>query len=140
MRSYQLLDSQQDALVDLLVSGPERSPRPPRQLPIMGDSKIPHAGEPAARDNKALDIQGRVGAQDRHARRGAVLGEAALRDECGYPDVNDELFRINAQLGIPLPAEAEDVNFAGHARLAARTAGEEPNPSQGRGRLRRRFR
>lgn len=101
-RLYQLLDTQQEALLDFLLAEPEHPPLAPCPLPIIGGR------ENRVRVSTALAITVHQVYRDEWERKPPTMEylrklDRRPRDEIYYPEVGDQIFRINKQLDIPLP-------------------------------------
>ena len=101
-RVYQLRDNQQEALFNFLLAETDFPPPEPNPLPVLSDTQnrvrvdseiaITHHG--IYRDiweRKPITIQ----------ERRAL--ERQPKSDLDYPEFAEEVFRINKQLGIPLP-------------------------------------
>ena len=99
-RLYQLLDAQQQSLLDFLLAKPDHLPSCP--LPIIGgpDNRV--------RVSAPLAIIVHRVYRDEWERKPPTKDylrkmNRRPRDQIDYPEVWDQIFRVNKQLGVPLP-------------------------------------
>lgn len=101
-RVYQLLDTQQQALVDFLLAEPEQAPPSPCPLPILSSRYN------RVRMSAPIAILGHQIYRDEWERKPITLEELREldrrpRQELDYPEARNEIFMISKQLGIPFP-------------------------------------
>ncbi|KAJ3538901.1 hypothetical protein NM208_g2550 [Fusarium decemcellulare] len=101
-RVYQLRDDQQEALFSFLLSDTDSHPPEPNPLPILSDAQN------RVRVDSEVAITHHGIYRDVWERKPITKDELRVlerrpKSDIDYPEYADEVFRINKQLGIPLP-------------------------------------
>ncbi|KAF7547357.1 hypothetical protein G7Z17_g7789 [Cylindrodendrum hubeiense] len=101
-RVYQLRDDQQETLFNFLLAETDSPPPEPNPLPILSDAQN------RVRVDSEFAITHHSIYRDIWERKPITTEERRIlerrpQSDVDYPELVDELFRINEQLGIPLP-------------------------------------
>ncbi|RSL69030.1 hypothetical protein CEP54_002613 [Fusarium duplospermum] len=101
-RVYQLRDDQQETLFQFLLDETHSGPAQPNPLPILGDSR-----NRVRVDSEVAIVHHNIH-RDIWERKPITTDEMLFlerrpKSDLDYPELVDEVFRINAQLGISLP-------------------------------------
>lgn len=101
-RVYQLRDDQQESLSNFLLTETDSPPPEPNPLPILSDARNRVLVEPETAITQH-GIYRNVWERKPITKEERRVLERRPKSDIDYHELADEIFRINEQLGIPLP-------------------------------------